>query len=40
VFLTHLPTVTQQVMFSPFGEIVANDRFPQQQADRTPTTVD
>jgi len=39
--LEHLPTVEQQVMFSPFGEIVANDRFPKQQAsDRAPTTVD
>lgn len=37
--IDHLPTVDQQVMFSPFGEIVANNHFPKQ--GKTPsTTVD
>lgn len=39
--IDHLPTVDQQVMFSPFGEIVANEHFPKQQSqDRTVATVD
>src|SRR5579883_3204795 len=29
--LNHQPIVEQPVMFSPFGEILANDRFPQQR---------
>lgn len=37
--LDNLPTTQQQVMFSPFGEIMANDNFPKQQS-RRPTTVD
>jgi alkanesulfonate monooxygenase len=37
--LENLPTLRQQVMFSPFGEIMANDNFPKQQS-RRPTTVD
>ncbi|MBD2018689.1 FMNH2-dependent alkanesulfonate monooxygenase [Leptolyngbya sp. FACHB-36] len=37
--IDHLPTVDQQVMFSPFGEIVANNHFPKQ--GKTPSaTVD
>jgi alkanesulfonate monooxygenase len=37
--LDNLPTTQQQVMFSPFGEIMANDDFPKQQSKRV-TTVD
>jgi alkanesulfonate monooxygenase len=37
--LENLPTLQQQVMFSPFGEIMANDDFPKQQSRRV-TTVD
>ncbi|WP_347240650.1 MULTISPECIES: FMNH2-dependent alkanesulfonate monooxygenase [Cyanophyceae] len=29
--LDNLPTTQQQVLFSPFGEVVANEAFPQQQ---------
>ncbi|MCU0533485.1 MAG: FMNH2-dependent alkanesulfonate monooxygenase [Hydrococcus sp. Prado102] len=32
--LDNLPTIQQQVMFSPFGEIMANDDFPKQQIRR------
>ncbi|MBV8885640.1 MAG: FMNH2-dependent alkanesulfonate monooxygenase [Chroococcidiopsidaceae cyanobacterium CP_BM_RX_35] len=39
--LEHLPTENQQLVLSPFGEIVANDNFPEQQAKKqTATTVD
>lgn len=39
--IDHLLPVEQQIMFSPFGEVVANDHFPkQQEKDRTVTTVD
>ena len=37
----NLPATQQQVMFSPFGEVVANDFYPKQLDARTaPTTVD
>lgn len=39
--LDNLPTTQQQVMFSPFGEIMANDDFPKQhQREQRATTVD
>lgn len=39
--LENLPALQQQVMFSPFGEIVANNNFPQQELKgQTATTVD
>jgi alkanesulfonate monooxygenase len=39
--LDHVAALEQQVMFSPFGEIVANDHFPKQtNSDRTTATVD
>jgi alkanesulfonate monooxygenase len=38
--LEHLPRVEQQVMFSPFGEIVANESFPKQALNEKPATVD
>ncbi len=36
--LSHAQPIDQQVMFSPFGEIVANEKFPKQSS--TPATVD
>ncbi|MBD1843488.1 FMNH2-dependent alkanesulfonate monooxygenase [Cyanobacteria bacterium FACHB-63] len=36
--LSHFTQTEQQVMFSPFGEIVANEKFPKQQ--QSTTTVD
>jgi alkanesulfonate monooxygenase len=39
--LENLPEKQQQVMFSPFGEIVANEVYPKQlDNQKTPTTVD
>jgi alkanesulfonate monooxygenase len=38
--LENLPTTAQQVLFSPFGEVVANDAFPQQQQQISQLTVD
>jgi alkanesulfonate monooxygenase len=39
--LENLPALQQQVMFSPFGEIVANNNFPKQEIkNQTVTTVD
>lgn len=38
--LDNQPTKEQHVMFSPFGEIVANEAFPKQSSKPTPLTVD
>ena len=39
--LDNPPVVQQQVMFSPFGEIVANEVYPKQlDTEKTATTVD
>lgn len=39
--IDHLSAIEQQVMFSPFGEIVANEHFPKQPVkDKTAITVD
>lgn len=38
--LENLPTLEQQVMLSPFGEIVANEVFPKQQIPSAQLTVD
>lgn len=38
--LSHQPQLNQQVLFSPFGEVVANDSFPQAPVQKSVTTVD
>ncbi len=38
--LQHQPPANQDILFSPFGEVVANDSFPQSLERKSVTTVD